>query len=174
MINHPSHFLYVDGQSLTHHAVHSTLLDPVLMTLDVQIGSWPGAADTGKPHQLTELHFQYDSWTPADFMVIEDSVMTHPDWLGAGPAKTSPKHRWNPGTQTWSAPPVVSMKDLSAVKWTEIKQQRVRLLANSDWVVIKATEAGWPVASEWVTYRQALRDIPLQVDPWSIVWPVAP
>lgn len=58
--------------------------------------------------------------------------------------------------------------------WASVKQQRARLLSGSDWMVTKAAESGQTVLPEWIAYRQALRDITLQVDPWAIVWPVAP
>jgi len=58
--------------------------------------------------------------------------------------------------------------------WASIRQQRARLLAGSDWLVTKAAESGQLVPPEWVAYRQALRDITLQADPWAIVWPVMP
>jgi hypothetical protein len=39
------------------------------------------------------------------------------------------------------------------------RDARNRRLANCDWVVTKALEAGGSVPSAWVTYRTALRDI---------------
>ena len=39
------------------------------------------------------------------------------------------------------------------------RDERNRRLANCDWVVTKALESGTSVASDWVTYRTALRDI---------------
>ena len=39
------------------------------------------------------------------------------------------------------------------------RSERDKRLADCDWVVIKALEAGTSVASDWVTYRTALRDI---------------
>lgn len=53
-----------------------------------------------------------------------------------------------------------------------IKAKRDQLLFESDWIVTKSYEQGQPVPTDWLTYRQALRDIPLQVGfPYSIVWP---
>lgn len=49
------------------------------------------------------------------------------------------------------------------------------LLAQSDWVVIRAYEQGAPIASEWAAYRQALREIPLQEGfPTDVIWPDQP
>lgn len=71
----------------------------------------------------------------------------------------------------WSAKQWVANPESA---WYSIKKQRARLLAASDWMVTKAAESGQTVPPEWVAYRQALRDITLQADPWVIVWPVAP
>lgn len=50
-------------------------------------------------------------------------------------------------------------------------------LGACDWVVTKAAEAGETVPAEWVTYRQALRDITEHTD-WPHLdendWPVSP
>jgi hypothetical protein len=60
------------------------------------------------------------------------------------------------------------------IQWTEIKGQRNRLLEQSDWRVVKATDTGIPISQSWKDYRQALRDITTQTDPFNITWPVAP
>ena len=55
------------------------------------------------------------------------------------------------------------------------RNQRDRLLTESDWVTIRATDTGDPVPTEWQTYRQALRDIPDQTGfPEQIDWPQEP
>ena len=52
-------------------------------------------------------------------------------------------------------------KTADAIAETKLRNraERDKRLANCDWVVIKALEAGTSVASDWVTYRTALRDI---------------
>jgi hypothetical protein len=40
------------------------------------------------------------------------------------------------------------------------RAQRDTLLAETDWMVLKATETGATLADDWKTYRQALRDLP--------------
>ena len=55
------------------------------------------------------------------------------------------------------------------------RNQRDRLLTDSDWVTIRATDTGDPVPTEWQTYRQALRDIPEQTGfPDNVEWPQEP
>jgi len=69
----------------------------------------------------------------------------------------------------------------------ELRMWRDRLLAESDWVVIKEREEGGSVSNfaDWKTYRQALRDItktystvPLtdkgHMDDEKITWPTKP
>ena len=57
----------------------------------------------------------------------------------------------------------------------EARGKRNRLLTESDWVTIRATDTGDPVPTEWQTYRQALRDIPEQTGfPEEIEWPQEP
>jgi hypothetical protein len=57
------------------------------------------------------------------------------------------------------------------LKWQEIRNYRNILLANSDISVIRLYEEGKAVPIELSSYRQALRDITLQPDPFNISWP---
>lgn len=57
----------------------------------------------------------------------------------------------------------------------EARAQRDSLLKATDWVVTKAQERGEAIATEWLTYRQALRDISQQQGfPMHIEWPNKP
>lgn len=48
-------------------------------------------------------------------------------------------------------------------------------LAQSDWIVLRASERGELVPAAWTSYRQALRDVPLQPGfPADVKWPQAP
>jgi len=48
---------------------------------------------------------------------------------------------------------------LDAEAGASVRTQRDAKLAETDWIALKALEAGNTVATEWSTYRQALRDI---------------
>ena len=55
------------------------------------------------------------------------------------------------------------------------RNQRDRLLTKTDWVTIRATDTGDPVPTEWLDYRQSLRDITEQTGfPDNIDWPQEP
>lgn len=56
-----------------------------------------------------------------------------------------------------------------------VRAYRDRLLAETDWIVIKAYERNANVPDEWEVYRQALRDITAQQGfPYTVVWPEKP
>lgn len=60
-------------------------------------------------------------------------------------------------------------KDAEQAK--SIRQERDILLAKTDWT--QAKDIADSVSTSWVTYRQALRDVPAQpLFPWIIEWPV--
>ena len=66
-----------------------------------------------------------------------------------------------------------AQKDTEQAK--SVRASRDALLAECDWVAIKAFETGTPVSAELATYRQALRDITTQAGfPWTVEWPVQP
>jgi hypothetical protein len=44
-------------------------------------------------------------------------------------------------------------------KLSHLRSTRNHLLAQSDWIVIKAKETGGTIPSAWKTYRQELRDL---------------
>lgn len=59
-------------------------------------------------------------------------------------------------------------------QWSTTRAMRNARLTASDWIVTKSLELGEAVPQSWLTYRQALRDITLQEDPFNIVWPTPP
>ena len=65
-----------------------------------------------------------------------------------------------------------------AEEWKQIRAERNRLLAETDWVVIKARENGGQVPAAWKTYRVALRDLPAEQSDKTkyseITWPTKP
>ena len=57
-------------------------------------------------------------------------------------------------------------------QWPVVRSQRNALLSASDWTQLPDV----PLATKetWAIYRQALRDITEQTDPFNINWPVRP
>lgn len=59
-----------------------------------------------------------------------------------------------------------------AQQWETIRSIRNDLLAASDVAIIRAYENNIAVSDDLKNYRQALRDITIQTNPWSVEWPV--
>ena len=55
-------------------------------------------------------------------------------------------------------------------KWNEIRNTRNILLQDTDW----RASSDLTLSDDWKTYRQALRDVPTQSDPYNITWPTEP
>ena len=63
-----------------------------------------------------------------------------------------------------------------AEKWANVRAERDRKIAATDWRVIVASESdeGSDLPTKWKTYRKDLRDITEQADPDNITWPTKP
>ena len=56
----------------------------------------------------------------------------------------------------------------------QLRDERTRLLGETDYVTLMAIEGSTTVSSDMVTYRQALRDLPSTANVFAIVWPTKP
>lgn len=63
---------------------------------------------------------------------------------------------------------------LKDTQWATVRADRNRRLAECDWTQLADVPLTTEERAAWVTYRQALRDVTDQLDPYNIVWPVAP
>jgi hypothetical protein len=63
------------------------------------------------------------------------------------------------------------IKDVK-VQWANVIQDRNMKLFSSDWTQLP--DVPLSTKESWAEYRQALRDITLQPDPFNIVWPTPP
>ena len=82
------------------------------------------------------------------------------------PPQPSSWHIFDYSSKEWVDPRTLD------TQWPVVRRQRDALLAQSDWTQLPDV----PLATKerWAIYRQALRDVTLQPDPFSVVWPVAP
>ena len=60
-----------------------------------------------------------------------------------------------------------------AQQWSNVKQGRNQQLAASDWIC-SVSDFAHPKKDAFVVYRQALRDITSQANPFALVWPQVP
>ena len=82
------------------------------------------------------------------------------------PDQPSERHVFNYTTKQWEDPRT------HQTQWPVVRAERDAKLAASDWTQLPDV----PLATKeaWAVYRQALRDVTLQSDPFAIDWPVAP
>ena len=55
-------------------------------------------------------------------------------------------------------------------QWSNIREERDEKLKETDW----RASSDLTLSDAWKNYRQALRDIPTQSDPFAITWPTEP
>ena len=59
-------------------------------------------------------------------------------------------------------------------KWGEVREIRNTLLQQSDWTQFQDSPITGSKLIEWQTYRQQLREITSQTNPYNLSWPVRP
>lgn len=60
------------------------------------------------------------------------------------------------------------------IKWKEVRQERNKRLKETDWTQLPDSPVTGSKLTEWEAYRQELRDITDQVNPFHIKWPDIP
>jgi hypothetical protein len=67
------------------------------------------------------------------------------------------------------------LSEQDAAQAAFVRAERSKLLAETDWRVLRALEDGHGLDFDLAVYRQALRDVPEQPGfPYNIVWPGLP
>lgn len=79
---------------------------------------------------------------------------------------------WSNESMSWVSLRTDEMR--LAEKWVEVREIRDKKLLQSDWTTLPDVPLTDKQKQAWMAYRQQLRDITLQQDPFSIVWPIAP
>ena len=82
------------------------------------------------------------------------------------PPSTNEYSVFNYDTKQWVDPRT------NETQWVVVRNEREKLLFASDWTQLP--DVGIITKTAWATYRQALRDITTQSDPFNIVWPSKP
>ena len=81
---------------------------------------------------------------------------------------------WDNTINSWIDPRTAEEK--ANYEWQQIRIKRDDLLQQSDWTDTLSAKArlGDALYNAWQNYRQALRDITNQADPFTITWPTKP
>jgi len=142
------------------------------MTLYTKNGFWP--------QHIPEMIELEDGNIRTGSSTFTDEEITSAGWTVAPDPitydATTHNINWNSETSSWYLTEVTAEDQAARIEagWRGVRSERNSILAESDYMVIKAAEAGTTIASDWATYRQALRDITNQSDPFDITWPTKP
>ena len=115
-----------------------------------------------------DIVFQYDTSTES---YIEGNYEYNSYYIENGepiaiPAAPNQYCVFNYDTKQW-----VDSRTIET-QWAAVKLQRDSLLAASDWTQL--SDVVLPNKDQWIKYRQELRDITTQTDPFNIIWPTPP
>lgn len=138
----------------------------------------PSNADPVYPFTLTDLRrvrpniswpAEIDDKTAATFDCYPVMQTDAPLGHGQKVVRTAPEYVNGVWQERWS------LEDYTAEEiegqWASVRADRNRRLTDCDWTQLSDAPVD---ATAWAEYRQALRDITQQADPFNIVWPVAP
>ena len=109
---------------------------------------------------------------PEGYVVVVNTPQPEADYTKVVREDT-PKLEGDKCVQTWvvaDAPADVVEKRL-VYQWESVRSQRKTKLVGCDWTQLPDAPVD---AAAWAEYRQALRDITNQPDPFNIVWPKPP
>ena len=135
----------------------------MLVPANVSLPRYPVTADV-LPLGFAVYEFaQVPEPAPSEFKVVEEGT---PVWA-------SDDVRGDYVTQVWNVRDMTADEIATATEqqWDAVRMERNWKLTQCDWTQL----ADAPVdAADWLDYRQALRDITAQADPFNIEWPEQP
>lgn len=85
-----------------------------------------------------------------------------------GPTEINGQWFWTYTAIDWDADAIAVATER---QWEAVRADRNKRLVDSDWTQLPDAPVD---AAVWATYRQALRDVTTQADPFAIVWPEQP
>lgn len=89
----------------------------------------------------------------------------------SGPEETNGQWFWVYAAVDWGQEAIDAATE---AQWVSVRTERNKKLSDSDWTQLPDCPLTNTKQTQWATYRQALRDITSQTDPFNIVWPQEP
>lgn len=117
-------------------------------------------SDNELPEEAKAVHLKFTESGAPDLYYVEKGVIT------PKLPKPTEHHIFDYTIKDWIDPRTPE------TEWPLIRYKRDTLLEKCDWTQLPDV----PLLTKevWAVYRQALRDITLQPDPFNIVWPESP
>jgi hypothetical protein len=147
---------------------------------------------TGQLYELFELRDRYANislpinWDTStyDFLNVDPVRPTAPPSVGALEQLEylGAVYEDNQWVERWSVVPIsISAEELNQLaeenrleKWRSVRERRNQLLAASDYTEFLSVPISSACRANFQAYRQKLRDVTNQPDPYNIIWPTEP
>ena len=115
-------------------------------------------------------------WYPSEKPVDPNPIQEYVEGTPEGNADDGFIQTWTLQNKTFSTSDEETAANTlhNNIQWDEVRSERNHRLAQTDWEITKHTENGTAIPESLKTYRQALRDITDQSDPFDITWPAKP
>lgn len=126
-------------------------------------------ADVSNFYLLEDERVRQYGWYPLRFVPAtktENDVVTGQSFVIEG-NEVVQYEQIRPKTQT-------EIENENSIQWQNIRNERNKLLLESDWTQLTDSPLTPENKSEWESYRQELRDVTSQSDPKNIIWPSKP
>lgn len=111
--------------------------------------------------------YNTDIWKESDIPLDECIELTYDQWQEA----LTGKYKVDNGNHTKI---VKTQQEIDDLLYAKLRAKRDKLLLESDWTVLTDNKLSDAKKNEWLTYRQALRDLTDTVDINNIVYPTKP
>lgn len=153
-----------DGQPVGYPVTNENMLK--LIPSNVSIPEYPLTKDVIEFGFALYEYAQRPEYPVSDFKVVEEGS---PVWTQDGT-------RGEYVTQVWNSRDMTPQEKNAAIEgqWYIVTVERNQKLYACDWTQLPDVPLTAEQKAEWVTYRQQLRDVTNQPDPFNITWPVAP
>ena len=106
------------------------------------------------------------------FCVVEsDTIVSHS--LHQDVIEVTPVQSGSVYVKTYSIQNLSTQEIDEAIeyRWNYVRKKRDKLLSETDYLALQDTT---PLTEEWTIYRQSLRDVTNQSDPFNVSWPTKP
>lgn len=109
---------------------------------------------------------------PMGYVEVLMTEMPHVDYT-KNVSEGTPEFSGNSWNQVWvvSDASQAEIDERLATQWSEVRSQRNAILQATDWTQLPDSPAD---KAAYEVYRQQLRDVTQQPDPFNITWPVKP
>ena len=153
-----------NGEPFGYPITHENLMQ--LIPSNVSIPRWPLTKDLIDLGFAVYEYSQTPEVLPSDFKVVEEGT---PVW-----AKDDIRGDFI--SQTFVIRDMTEEEKEKSLNsgWSNVRWIRDDKLLRSDWTQIPNSPISEEKRKEWFDYRQELRDVTKQPNPFNIIWPIQP